>query len=268
MNRNRAANGIPVLAAILLSAGLVACSDEGKGGPVWTADSASAGASGTESAAPSGGTPSGSPTPSGSSGGTATAVPTAERWKKYSDAGQKVSFELPEEWIAQSVAPDAGSFPGALKVEVKDGQGEYIATLHTGLRPAKAPACSAKAKRNYVVLSSVPVDVPHADTDATISPRVVFRVIQGYKYFGSYGITNLVAGTDGKACELRNLVQGPAGKGDIRFGDVPAVRAYATDEKVAPAKSFDTLDQAAKYVEQGTDFANVQRMLLSLRVTP
>ena len=266
MNGNRAANGSLVLAALLLTAGLAACSEEGKGGQVWTAGSPSAGASATGSATPSGGTPSGSPTASGTA--TPGAVPTADRWKTYTDAGRKVSFELPEEWIVQSVTPNAGSLPGALKVEVKDAEGGYIATLHTGLQPAKAPACSPKASRSYVVLSSVPVDLPHADTDATISPRVVFRVIQGYKYFGSYGITNLVAGAGGKACQLRNLVQGPAGKGDIFFGDLPAVRAFAPDEKVAPAKSFDTLGQAAQYVDQGTEFANVQRMLLSLKVNP
>ena len=44
------------------------------------------------------------------------------------------------------------------------------------------------------------------------------------------------------------------------------LKAFATDEKVAPAKSFDTLDQAAKYVDEGAEFANVQRMLMSLEI--
>lgn len=274
MNGNRAANGTLVLSAVLLAAGLAGCSEEGKGGPVWTAGSGTASAAPTASGSPGGtggtggtGGASGTAGP-GTAGATPTAAPTAAEWKTYADPARKVSFELPKEWIAQSVTPDAGSLPGALKVEVKDAEGEYVATLHTGLQSAKAPACTTKAKRSYVVLSSVPVDLPHADTDSTISPRVVFRVIQGYKYFGSYGITNLVAGTDGKACQLRNLVQGPAGKGDIRFGDLASVRAFAPDEKVAPAKPFDTLDQAAKYVEQSPEFANVQRMLLSLKVNP
>jgi hypothetical protein len=269
MNGNRAAHGSLVLAALLVAAGLAGCSEEGKGGPVWTAGSGTAGATATPSGqTPSGGSPSGSPTTSGTAGATPSAAATAARWKTYTDADRTVSFDLPEDWIAQSVTPNAGSLPGALKVEVKDAEGGYVATLHTGLQPAKAPACTAKTRRSYVVLSSVPVDVPHADTDSTIAPRVVFRVIQGYRFFGSFGITNLVAGTDGKACQLRNLVQGPAGKGDIFFGDVPAVRAFAPDEKVAPAKPFDTLGQAAAYVEQSSDFANVQRMLLSLKVNP
>jgi hypothetical protein len=91
-------------------------------------------------------------------------------------------------------------------------------------------------------------------------------VIQGYRYFGSYGITNLVGGTDGQACGLLNVVRGPAGKGDYSFGDLVALKAFAPDEKVAPAKAFDTLGQAAQYVNESPDFANVQRMLMSLKV--
>jgi hypothetical protein len=85
--------------------------------------------------------------------------------------------------------------------------------------------------------------------------------------FGSFGITNVVAGADGQSCELRNRVLGTCnGKGDYSFGDVLAVHAFAADEKVAPAKAFDTLDLAAKYAVHGSEFANVQRMLLSLKV--
>jgi hypothetical protein len=48
-----------------------------------------------------------------------------------------------------------------------------------------------------VVVSSVPVELPHLGGEGTIDPHVVFRVIQGYKYFGSYGITNVVGGAGG-----------------------------------------------------------------------
>jgi hypothetical protein len=47
---------------------------------------------------------------------------------------------------------------------------------------------------------------------------------------------------------------------------VRELKAFAPDEKVAPAKVFDTLDQAATYVSEGSDFANVQRMLMSLKI--
>ena len=94
----------------------------------------------------------------------------------------------------------------------------------------------------------------------------VFRVVQGYKYVGSDGITNVVGGAGGKSCALQNVVRGPAGKGDYSFGDLTVLKALAPDQKVAPAKAFDTLDQAAKYVNEGSEFANVQRMLMSLEI--
>ncbi|MFJ4027722.1 MULTISPECIES: hypothetical protein [unclassified Paenarthrobacter] len=262
-------------AVVVLVAGATACTAQNKGPQV--SDTATArpnsSESGTAPASPSGESttpapPSGGSLPSAAPGTSASpeAVPTALSWKTYTDPAKSVSFEVPQDWIVQSVAPDAGSLPGALKVEVKDAAGKYLATLQTGL-PAAAPAdCPAGQARPYVVISSVPLDVPHSGGSGTIEPRVVFRVIQGYKFFGSFGITNVVAGADGQSCELRNRVQGPAGKGDIAFGDVTALHAFAVDEKVAPAKSFDTLDLAAKYVAHGAEFANVQRMLLSLKV--
>ena len=42
------------------------------------------------------------------------------------------------------------------------------------------------------MISSVPLELPTAGGEGTIPPRMVYRVIQGYRYFGSYGITNLV----------------------------------------------------------------------------
>ncbi len=243
-------------------------SESGTGTPEGTTP-ATGSAAGSPSAAPGETTGAGeSPVASGSSSASPGPGPvaTAVSWKTYTDSAKTVSFELPQEWIAQSVTPEAGALARAVKVEVKDAEGRYIATLQTGLPSAAPVACPAGQARPYVVISSVPLDLPHSDGQDTIDPRVVFRVVQGYKFFGSYGITNMVAGVDGQSCELRNRVQGPAGKGDISFGDVPAIHAFAADEKVAPAKAFDTLDLAAKYAVHGSEFANVQRMLLSLKV--
>ncbi|MBT2586242.1 hypothetical protein [Arthrobacter sp. ISL-95] len=272
--------------AVTVLVGTAACSAENKGPQVTSTDasrpnSSESGTATPESATPATGTAAGSPsaTPGESTGasespGTASAsassgaspVATAVSWKTYTDSAGTVSFELPQEWIAQSGTPEAGALANAVKVEVKDADGRYIATLQTGLPPAPPVTCPAGQARPYVVISSVPLDVPHSDGPDTIDPRVVFRVVQGYKFFGSFGVTNMVAGVDGQSCELRNRVQGPAGKGDISFGDVPAIHAFAADEKVAPAKTFDTLDLAAKYAVHGSEFANVQRMLLSLKV--
>lgn len=259
--------GIRIAAALAVSAAaLSGCSGDAKGPPAWSAGG-SPGA-GTTATGPSAGTapPATSAEATASASATASPGSTAAAWKTFSDSAKSVSFELPQDWIAQSVTPEPGSLPGALKIEVKDGKGGYLATLQTGLQPQPAPACPDGAAREYVVVSSVPVDLPHRGGEGTVDPRVVFRVIQGYKFFGSYGITNVVGGAGGKSCGLQNVVRAPEGKGDYSFGDLTVLKSLAPDQKVAPAKSFDTLDQAAKYVNDGTEFANVQRMLMSLKV--
>ncbi len=250
--------------AVLFAGALAAgCSAPGGGGSAWTAQPGPSAAPGTS------GSGAASPDPAATSGTAAAATPgpaaTASAWKTYSDPAKTVSFDLPEEWIAQSVSPAEGTLPGAVAVEVKKQDGTFIAALRTGLPPSET-ACPDGGKKPYIVISSVPVEVPGLAGENTIAPHAVFRVIQGYRYFGSYGITNIVGGADGQACELRNVVRGPAGKGDYSFGDVVVLKAYAPDEKVAPAKAFDTLGQAAKYVDESPDFANVQRMLMSLEI--
>ena len=251
-------------AALLMAAALSAgCSAPGGSGPAWTAQpGTSSAAPGTGSSSPSTGSPA---TPGVPASGAPGPAATAAVWKTFTDPGRTVSFDLPDEWIAQSVTPEDGTLPGALKIEVKKQDGTFMAALRTGLPPSD-PACPDGGKKPYVVISSVPVALPGLTGEGTIAPHAVYRVIQGYRYFGSYGITNIVGGADGQACELRNVVRGPAGKGDYSFGDVIALKAFAPDEKVAPAKAFDTLDQAAKYVNEGPDFANVQRMLMSLEI--
>jgi hypothetical protein len=260
------------MAAVLMVGGLAAgCGSQGKAEPSWTAQpdaSATATPSGPGGTpGPTASDPAAGPPTAGSATDSASPGPaaTASAWKSFSDTGKTVSFELPEEWIAQSVTPEEGTLAGALKIEVKKQDGTYVATLRTGLPPS-APGCGEGDRRPYTVVSSVPVELPALTGEGTIAPHVVFRVIQGYRYFGSYGITNIVGGADGQACELRNVVRGPAGKGDYSFGDLPVLKAFAPDEKVAPAKAFDTLDQAAKYVEENAEFANVQRMLMSLEI--
>ncbi|MFJ6155682.1 hypothetical protein ACIQF8_01935 [Pseudarthrobacter sp. NPDC092184] len=266
MRRIASAGVLPGAAVLLAGALLAGCSTPSGSGPAWTAEPSDSGATATAS-------PDGSATAGPSSGATAAAsasatagpAATASAWKTFSDPAKTVVFDLPESWIAQSVPPEDGTLPGALKIEVKKPDGTFVAALRTGLPPSSAD-CPADARRPYTVLSSVPVELSAEGGEGTIPPRVVFRAIQGYRFFGSYGITNIVGGADGQACELRNIVRGPADKGDYSFGDLVSVRAFAPDEKVAPAKAFDTLDQAATYASESADFANVQRMLMSLEI--
>lgn len=245
------------------------CSAPGGSDSEWTAQPDASAPSGATASPTGGSTGSPPPDPSAAPDASASAsvatAATAAAWKTFTDPAKTVSFDLPEEWIAQSVTPEDGTLPGALKIEVKKQDGAVVAALRTGLPPS-SPECPEAARKPYVVISSVPVDVPGLTGEDTIAPHVVFRVIQGYRYFGSYGITNIVGGAGGQACELRNVVRGPAGKGDYSFGDLGVLKAFAPDEKVAPAKAFDTLGQAAKYVDESSEFANVQRMLMSLEI--
>lgn len=258
----------PTLPALLAAGVILAgCSTPQSGAPAWTAAPGGSATAGAPQAAPSASatTPgSAAPTASATSAEPGNAA-TATAWKTFSDPAKTVTFELPQDWIAQSVAPEEGSLPGALKIEVKKPDGTFMAALRTGLPPS-ATECPEGSRRPYTVISSLPVEVDAEEGEGTIPPRMVFRVIQGYKYFGSYGLTNVVGGADNKACELRNTVRGPAGKGDWSFGDLVTLKAFAPDERVAPAKAFDTLGQAAEYANQSGDFANVQRMLMSLEI--
>lgn len=249
---------------------LAGCAGTPGSPPAWTAQAqpSTGSTAAPASSAPSAGAPSGTQ-PSGTAGATGSASPapaaTASSWKTYSDPGKTVSFDLPQDWIAQSVPPGEGTLPGALAIEVKKPDGTFMAALRTGLPPSSAD-CPDNVRRPYTVISSTPSDVSARGGDGTIPPRVVFRIIQGYRFFGSYGITNLVGGADNQACGLRNVLRGPEGKGDVSFGDVVELKAFAPDEKVAPAKAFDTLGEAAAYARESSDFANVQRMLMSLEI--
>ncbi|WP_411373594.1 hypothetical protein ACLH0K_10745 [Arthrobacter sp. MPF02] len=262
--RSKAKGPFGTSAVLLAAAMLAGCSSPQASGPAWTAkpDTAATAGSGRNTASPAASGASATPaaTPPGTRG-----QATAAAWKTYSDPAKTVSFELPQDWIAQSLAPDEGTLPGALKIEVKKPDGTFVAALRTGLPPSSGD-CPDGSRRPYTVISSLPVELSAGGGEGTIPPRMVFRVIQGYKYFGSYGITNVVGGADNQSCELRNIVRGPAGAGDWSFGDVVSLKAFAPEEKVAPAKAFDTLGQAAEYVRESPEFANVQRMLMSLEI--
>ncbi|GAB3284294.1 hypothetical protein GCM10027449_28220 [Sinomonas notoginsengisoli] len=262
-----AAGGAALLALILAGCGA------GSGAPVWTGV-----ASGTSSAtaAPGGPTP-GGPAASGSAAssaatargsGTPSPGATSTEWKTYTDPAKKVRFELPAAWIVQSTDPAPGAAPGSLRLEVKKRDGTFVAALATGLPVPSTAACDPAQAKVYSVLNSVPAKVPFADGPNVITPRFVFRVIQGYKFFGSFGLTALAtAAQDGKACQLSNLVPGPAGIGGYSFADTTEVAPPSTETKVAPLKSFDSLAQASAYVRDSGDFADAQRMIMSLAFT-
>ncbi|WP_415854323.1 hypothetical protein, partial [Sinomonas sp. G460-2] len=188
------------------------------------------------------------------------------KWKTFTDPGKTVSFELPDEWIVQSGAAAAGSSAGALHFDVKKADGTFVAALQTGLPQPTQQACDPAQAKAYSVLNSLPVTLPFTDSPTAISPRFVFRVIQGYKYFGSFGLVGVATvSQDGKACKLANVVPGPASIGGYAFSDVLELAPLSPQAQVAPLQAFDNLAQASAYVQNSGDFANAQRMIMSLK---
>lgn len=265
--RPRSPGRLAAAAAALGLAALLSGCGAGGAAPVWTGVPSA----GSAAAAP-GGPSAGGPTPSGSAAvsgaGTPSPGATSAQWKTYTDPAKKVRFELPAAWIVQATDPAAGAAPGSLRLEVKKADGTFVAALATGLPVPTAAPCDPAQAKPYSVLNSVPVTVPFADGPGVITPRFVFRVIQGYKYFGSFGLTGLsTSAQDGKACKLVNLVPGPPGIGGYSFADTPEVVPPSPAAQVAPLTSFDSLAQASAYVRDSGDFADAQRMIMSLAFT-
>lgn len=197
-----------------------------------------------------------------------TSTGSSPGWKRYSDPSNLVAFELPEAWIVQAVPPAEGTAEGAVALQVKNGEGAVLAELRTGIQGLDR-GCDAAGALPYTVLSSVPMELPAVGDQpgVHVEPRFVFRVLQGYRFFGSYGITNLVGGPDNRACRLYNVVEGPAPVNGYMFGDVLQATAPAPADPVEPLKAFNTIAEAQEY-SLTPEFQTIQRMIVSLRVTP
>ena len=258
----RRATGL-LAAAVALTALVSACSP-GAGAPVWTgvaSASPSASPAGSPSAAPSG-----TPTATAGGGATPSSATTSGAWKTFTDPGRTLSFELPEAWIVQSGTPDAGSRPGALRFDVKNAEGEGVATLHTGVPVAFADSCPAEERHGYTVLVSEPVDVPFADIPGAIEPRFVLRAVHARSFIASYGLTNMPTAVEGKVCRLQNQVSGSEGKGGFWFADQPFVDPGSA-EFGSTREMFDTLAEASSYAKSSSEFADARRMIMSLKFT-
>ncbi|HEY8296288.1 MAG TPA: hypothetical protein VIG41_13175 [Micrococcaceae bacterium] len=272
VNRRSWSPAMAATAAALLALVLSGCGAGGDSGSQSAGPGTTAAGGASSSASSSGGSrTAGSATPpapgastSGApAGAEATAEPAAAKWKTFTDSGHKISFQLPQEWIAQQQAQASGVQPVALRVEVKDAAGRLMATLNTGMQ-GPGGACQPDRARPYTVLASLPMDIPSNASDAqAVPPRFVYRLLQGAnKFYASYGITDHSAGTDGKACLVSNVVSGPA-VGLYMFGDV--LQFSSMDNPPAGLKAFDTIADAQKYMLT-SEFQNLQKMITSLKI--
>lgn len=187
-------------------------------------------------------------------------------WTVFADEQRLVSFEVPESWTVESIEdPGEGFEEGGLHFRVSNADGATLAELHTRITPPSGE-CSADARSPYVVLSSEPVNLPStAEAEGSIEPRFVVRVIQGFRFFSSYGVTDMVGGADGTACALYNTVQGPEHIGLYSFGDAVQLRALEPAQVGSRTQSFATIAEAQKRFNQ-KDFDGIRRMIMSLQV--
>ncbi|WP_299166650.1 hypothetical protein [uncultured Arthrobacter sp.] len=221
--------------------------------------------------------PSASAEPGASASATASPTPVAlpmlperpapgDGWTVFTDEQRLVSFEVPENWTVERIEdPGEGFDEGGLHYDVSNPDGVSMAELHT--RIASQPEeCAADATSPYIVLSSEPVELPStAAAEGSIEPRFVVRLIQGFRFFSSYGITDLVGGADSAACVLYNTVQGPDHIGLYSFGDAVQLRALDPTQVGSRTESFATIAEAQKRFDEG-DFDQIRRMIMSLQV--
>ncbi|WP_052274360.1 hypothetical protein [Arthrobacter sp. L77] len=191
-----------------------------------------------------------------------------EGWKVFTDPGRLLSFELPEEWVVQLLEPEPGVYaPDSLHYAVRTPEGVTAAELHTGIRTAEAP-CPDAERTPYHVIGSEPLDLTgEAPASADVEPRVVIRLITGFRFFAAYGITDQVGGADGLACTLSNTVDGGDALGRVSFGDLEVLAPKAPANTGPQTVTFGTIGEAQAFYDT-PDFATIREMLLSLRIVP
>ncbi|WP_019481239.1 hypothetical protein [Arthrobacter sp. TB 23] len=187
-------------------------------------------------------------------------------WQVFTDPQALVSFELPPDWTAEPIEdPGEGFEPESVHVAVENADGRPVAELHTGITPTDED-CAPDDASPYTVILSQPVDLPStAESDQSIEPRLVVRLIEGYRFFSSFGVTDVLGGVDGVACTLYNTVQGPEHVGLYSFGDAISLTALTPEQVGSRTASFETIADAEEFFD-AEQFTQIRRMIASLEV--
>lgn len=215
--------------------------------------------------APTAAPPLDSPVPASAAPAPAIPSPKVQEWKKFTDAGGKISFDYPAQWTVAT--PTATPAAPSVDVDVADEEGLIVASLHYGPSGGIGGACRGPVP--YTVLDSTVLDLPYNTSAAdTITPRFTFRALQEPdRVTASYGLTSSVAGKDGTSCMFYNVVSGPAEAPLYSFADAFQVNAGAPMNSGARkgAKTFPTMDAARAYM-QTPEYLNAKRMITSLKI--
>ncbi|MHA7153486.1 hypothetical protein [Arthrobacter sp. TMN-50] len=187
-------------------------------------------------------------------------------WVIFTDPDAIVSFEVPPDWVVEPIADAGDGFaPDSIHFAVENPDGVRMAELHTGINAAEED-CSPADASPYTVILSQPVDLPStAESDLSIDPRLVVRLIEGFRFFSSYGVTDVVGGAEGAACTLFNTVQGPERIGLYSFGDAISLTALTPEQVGSRTASFETIADADKFFDSA-QFTSIRRMIASLQL--
>lgn len=190
----------------------------------------------------------------------------------YTSADGRVSFDHPAEWTVRETSSDTWTAPGAVNLVVLDLTGRKVVEVGFGGAAAGlGSACDGPALP-YTVLESVEVSGKpyNAASPGTVPPRFVYQAFESNGVvLVSFGITTRTGATSGSACQLEQIVDGPAEAPQYVFANVPVLSAGDSLELAQSkgAQSFATMDEARNW--QNTDeYKQIRQMILSSAFQP
>jgi hypothetical protein len=190
---------------------------------------------------------------------------TVEGWKVYTDPDRVLSFEIPGDWVVQRQVKPSQPSDNGLHLDIRDSSGKLAAQLHTRLKLPKA-TCSAGGVTELRVLLSEPAKMPAVASADTVEPVFVYRTLLGYKYFGSYGLTDKPAGNGFQACTVENTVNGPKPVGTYSFGTAVRHGTPAPGEKTGLLDTYGLIAEAERFITTKR-FKTVQQVIMTLQIT-
>ena len=92
----------------------------------------------------------------------------------------------------------------------------------------------------------------------------VYRTLLGYKYFGSYGLTDNRLATF-QACTVENTVNGPNPVGIYSFGTAVRHGTPAPGEKTGLLDKYGLIAEAERFITTKR-FKTVQQVIMTLQI--
>ncbi|MFT4469698.1 hypothetical protein ACMX2H_07260 [Arthrobacter sulfonylureivorans] len=190
---------------------------------------------------------------------------TIDGWKVYTDPDRVLSFEIPADWVVQRQVKPSQPSDNGLHLDIRDSSGKLAAELHTRLKLPK-DTCSAGGVTELRVLLSEPAKVPAVASADTVDPVFVYRTLLGYKYFGSYGLTDKPAGNGFQACTVENTVNGPKSVGTYSFATAVRHGTPAPGEKTGLLDKYGLIAEAERFITT-KHFKTVQQVIMTLQIS-